>query len=104
MSSFQDEEVLAEARSSLRRVQQFEPEELEQRERLGSENCFSEAIGPARSLIGIFKQLPETTLDYLPNNELNLVKQQSDALFNIFAEIMNFSLATPCAISVAFTS
>ncbi|MDF1715778.1 MAG: hypothetical protein P1U75_03745 [Antarcticimicrobium sp.] len=89
----QNEDVLQEAIESLSRVQEFNVESLEQKTRLGSENSFEEVLEPARALLGIFQQIPSSTLELFPDNELNQIKSISDAAYNLFSEILSFSLS-----------
>jgi hypothetical protein len=85
----QTETLLEETTSSLKRVQDFRAEDLIQLGRLG-ESSFDQAVDPAARVISLFKQLPPTTLEYLPDAELNLVKAQANSLNQIFQEIIAF--------------
>lgn len=66
---------------------------MAQRKRLGEENHFGGAVEPAKVLVDLFKRLPISSLDHFPDNELKIVKQQSDAVRNLFSQIMDFSLS-----------
>ena len=83
--------LLEEAKSSLSRVQEFNAEELVQTGRLG-EASFDEALEPAKKVISLFRQLPATTLDYLPESELGIVKSQANSLYQMFEEILSFDV------------
>lgn len=85
------ETLLEEAKSSLERVQNFNAEDLVQSGRLG-ESSFDGAVEPAQRVISLFRQLPVATLDYLPDNQLDVVKSQANSLFQMFQEILAFDV------------
>jgi len=83
--------LIEEARESLERVQNFNANDLVQSRRLG-ESSFDRAVEPAQKVILLFKQLPATTLDYLGDEELTVVKSQANSIYQIFSEIQKFDL------------
>lgn len=89
---FQTTEGLAEARESLERIQGFEVKELVQSQRLGFDYDFQDAVAPAEKLVEMFSQIPLGSLDLLPTSELKKIREQSDAVFNLFEQILNFDL------------
>lgn len=80
------------ALDALIRIQRFDPKELVQTERLGSENHFSEAVEPAEMLLSLFQSLPDAVLVELPDNQLSVIKQAANSTYNIFDEIKSFDL------------
>lgn len=92
-NDFQNSETLEKATAALRRIQEFDPKSLEQRERLGSENSFDKAVEPARQIGNLFNQLPISSLRLLPNIELDQIKHLADGTYNIFKEIKAFSVS-----------
>lgn len=88
---FQNPETLKDAKDSLERIQEFDPEALVQERRLG-ENDFSDAVEPARRIIDLFSQIPVDNLTLFPNAELTKIKKQADAIYNQFNSIMSFNM------------
>jgi hypothetical protein len=89
---FQSAESLAEARASLQRMQEFDPETLVRTDELGAANNFADAVEPARLMISNFGQIPIGSLEVFSSTELIALKTMADGVFNIFQEIMDFSL------------
>lgn len=86
-----EENLIDEVASSLERVQTFDSSSLT-REDLGSELKFTNAIEPAKRLIELFKQIPLSILSVFPDQELQKILKQSDATYNRFDEILEFSI------------
>lgn len=84
------EAQLDRARNSLERIQTFDVNTLPREKDLGAHLHFQEAVAPAARLISLFRQFPIQFLGELPPTQLNVLQQQSDALFNIFNEILKF--------------
>ncbi|MCC6209186.1 MAG: hypothetical protein IT488_13700, partial [Gammaproteobacteria bacterium] len=80
-----------EAEFSLRRIQEFDVEDLVQAERLGASN-FRNAVDPAKRILTLFNQLPLTTLDYFPDPQLEEVKSQANSLYGLLTEILEFDV------------
>ncbi|MEQ9248100.1 MAG: hypothetical protein RLO21_19140 [Nitratireductor sp.] len=87
-----DKEKLEQAKNSLERVIEFDPKKLEQKDKLGEDLSFSEAIGPAAQVIELFKQIPLDQLKTLPDAHLTKVQAQSDALYKMLDDIMRFNI------------
>lgn len=85
------EEQIEETRTSLERVQQFDAQQLVQREKLG-QLSFEDAVEPAKRLVGLFLQLPVSIVEALPDNELKAIKQHSDATYQLFQAILDFDM------------
>lgn len=79
--------------SDLRRVQEFDPEELRQNDRLGRESDFSEAVCPAQRVVSIFKKLPEDAIDELTFQQKKQLQGWCKSIFNLFDEIKSIKLA-----------
>lgn len=84
-------EMLAEAKAALMRVQQFEPEKLIRREELGKHK-FVTAVGPAEKLIDFFRNLEASQLDYFPERQLIDIRDVANTVFNIFDSIVHFEV------------
>lgn len=82
--------IIDAARTSLKRIQDFESTKLPRTERLGEDYNFSAAVEPAERLIGLFRQFPEQFLDDLPPSHLNNLKSAADSTFNYFEQILSF--------------
>jgi hypothetical protein len=82
---------LQEAQASLTRIQQFTASSLVQKEKLG-QSSFEEAVEPAKRIIDLFKQLPATMLEQLPESELKSIRSSADSIFALFEEILAFDV------------
>jgi hypothetical protein len=82
--------VLEEAASSLSRVQQFDPSKLIRRDELGSEMSFEPAEPLAQKVIDLFRQIPVDHLKGLPDNLLQLIKNEADSFFNLVTQVLEF--------------
>lgn len=88
------------AKSSLERIQSFHVSTLPRTTDLGARLNFEEAVAPASRLVNLFKQFPIQFIGELPQNQLTLLQQQADALFNTFSQILQFDPSeTPDALS-----
>jgi hypothetical protein len=85
-----NQKVIEGARTSLKRIQEFDVQLLPRVERLGEDFNFLAAVSPAEKLIGLFKQFPEQFLDDLPNDHLSNLKSYADSTFNMFEQVLKF--------------
>jgi hypothetical protein len=97
------DKVLADAIQSLKRIQTFDTKQLPRAEKLGELN-FAEAVPPAERLIKLFRQIPTDFLSELPEQQLQTILDQSNALYNMFSQIQEFNLtqADPTAVRNSF--
>lgn len=84
---------------AVERIQNFDPETLINQEVLGQKFAFHGAVDPAKRLKGIFLKLPKEALNEFPENELNILRKQSQNVFNIFTQILEFDPEQPEASS-----
>jgi hypothetical protein len=82
--------VLHKAIASVARVQDFPVESLPRLEELGRTFSFEESLAPAKRLVRLIQQIPVDHLHDLPDEQLDLVKQQADALYKSFSDILEF--------------
>ena len=85
--------ILDDARASLERVQQFDAESLAREADLGVRFNFREAVLPANRLVRLFQQLTTTSLDDFPDNQLTIIRDQANATYSRFDEILKFDPA-----------
>jgi hypothetical protein len=85
------QEKLNSARESLERMQQFDIGELQRAEDLGRNLDFKDAMEPARRLVDLYKRLSLSVLPDFPDSVLDQLKRQSDADFNRFKQVLDFS-------------
>lgn len=85
---------LEETQESLSRMQAFDPKSLAREEDLGKNFDFSAVVASAGKLIRLYNQLGLSTLDDFPDQILALIKQQADADFNRFQQILDFDPTT----------
>lgn len=79
---------------SLSRMQAFDPKSLAREEELGRNFDFSDIVAPASKLIRLYNQLGVSTLDDFPDAILSQIKQQADADFNRFQQVLEFDPTT----------
>lgn len=72
------------------RVRDFKVESLIQRERLGAELAFDDAIKPARRLCQLFEQLPVEALREFPARQLSTAQKQAKSVYALFDQILTF--------------
>ncbi len=82
--------AIEEAKESLERMQQFDCEALVRDEELGQHFNFSQAVEPSKKLVRLYGQISSTVLDDFPELIANQIKQQADADFNRFQQILDF--------------
>ncbi len=82
--------AIEEAKESLERMQQFDCESLVRDEELGQHFNFSQAVEPSKKLVRLYGQISSTVLDDFPELIANQIKQQADADFNRFQQILDF--------------
>ena len=87
-----DSIIVEEVIADLERVQDFQPRDLVQSERLGAEAAFTEAVEPAERLIDLFNQLPSSSVWDLPTRQKQNVQTWSKAAYNLFEQILSFSV------------
>ena len=79
--------------SDLRRVQAFDPEQLRQTVRLGSESDFSEAVLPAQRIVSLFKKFPEEAIEELTFQQKKQLQEWCKSVFNLFGEVQSIKQA-----------
>ncbi len=84
-------EVYNEARESLERIQTFNVNTLPRETEIGSRLNFKEVIEPAQQLIDLYKRLSVTALQDFPDNILTPIKDNANAHFNLFNQILEFN-------------
>ncbi|MCR9096306.1 MAG: hypothetical protein NXI30_18930 [bacterium] len=85
-----DAEMREEARASLIRIQQFDPESLPRENVLGSSFHFRDAVAPARRLIELYERLAPSALDDLPLQQLQQIRDQANQDYQRIDEILEF--------------
>jgi hypothetical protein len=95
MPDEQEIKAREDALKSLERLQNFDVTTLPRKDKLGSELNFSDAVGPAEKLIGLYKQISLSSLNDLPKSHLDIIHTLSDADYNRLEEILKFSQKDP---------
>ena len=80
-----------ECQKSLSRIQEFDPNVLARKDDLGSELNFQEVVPEANRLIGLYKQISQSVLEDLPQNQLDSLKNSANADYNRFEQILKFT-------------
>lgn len=87
-------DIIDEAKKSLIRMQTFDVNSLGRESELGGNYNFLELIPSASSLVRLYNQLSVTALDDLPESILSSIKQQADADYNRFEQVLVFDPLT----------
>lgn len=87
-----DEIIVEEVVSDLKRVQEFDPSQLVQRDRLGAELSFEEVVEPAKRIISTFRKLPPAALLEFPFKQKQDVQSWSKSAFALFQEVLDFNV------------
>jgi len=82
--------ALDETATSIKRVQDFDASKLARTEDFGTALNFTNAVTPAQRLIDLFKRLPTSALQDIPEGNLRQIREQADNAFNLFNQILNF--------------
>jgi hypothetical protein len=82
--------ALEDTTKSLLRVQGLDPSTMVRREELGAELNFEAAEPLARKTLGLFNQLSVEHLESLPDTQLQVIKSNCDAFFNLATQILQF--------------
>ncbi|PUB74704.1 MAG: hypothetical protein DBP03_08245 [gamma proteobacterium symbiont of Ctena orbiculata] len=82
--------ILEEAKESLERMQNFDCESLSRDKDLGQHFNFIDAVSPSKKLVRLYGQISSTVLEDFPDNITTQIKQQVDADYNRFQQILDF--------------
>lgn len=91
MTSNPEATIRQEARTALERMHAIEPDTLARESELGSMLNFREAVEPARRLVDLYRKLPVSVLDDLPQNQLQQLRDRANTDFGKISEIQKFS-------------
>lgn len=83
--------ILTEARNSLERIQNFEVESLVQEKDLGAKQNFRDAIPYASKCVAFAKLIAVDSLSELPEANLTTIRNQCNAVFSVFDQILKFA-------------
>lgn len=86
-----DTSLLGEAKFSLERIQEFNPETLVRRDELGK-YAFDEAVAPAKRIIDLYKTLPASYLTYFPDQQLTNIRDSANSVYSSFESFSNFDI------------
>lgn len=84
------EAKIEETRESLERVQKFEASAVARVDDLGRQLNFVEAVKPVEILVDIYKRIPLSVLDDLTDQQLEIIKSQSQADYQLFEQMLEF--------------
>jgi hypothetical protein len=85
--------VIEDVQQDIRRVQEFKPENLIQKERLG-EMAFEDSVEPARRMIDLFSRVPPEAITEFPFQQKKLLQEQAKATYALFDQILNFKVSS----------
>lgn len=84
------ETKLLSAQEALDRVQKFDPKGLSREADLGKQMNFADAVDPAKALIDIYSRIPLNALQDFSDSQLDTIKAQAQADYNVFDQILTF--------------
>lgn len=87
-----NKELYDEAKSSLERIQNFDPSDLARESELGNRLNFSEVIEPAQILIDLYNRLSLTALQDFPDQGLTVIRTNANNHYKLFSQILEFEL------------
>ena len=85
-----ENQALESAKGSLVRMQEFDVQALPRETELGKSYSFRAAVEPASRLVELFKRLSSAALNDFGRNQLNQIKKQADASFNLLNSVLQF--------------
>lgn len=91
------QDLVAQAKQSLERMQNFDVEALPREAALGEELNFRDGVGSAVRLIALYRRMSLASLEDMPESVLQKLKQRADADYNIFQQILDFKATAPNA-------
>lgn len=88
-----DRTIIEDLIADLKRIQDFDVEELRQNDRLGRESDFSEAVAPAHRVVNVFRKFPIDAVDELTVQQRKDLQGWCKSIYNLFDEIKTIKLA-----------
>lgn len=86
-----DEKLHEEASQSLKRIQEFDVNELIRESDLGKSLNFKDATQPAQQLVDLYSRLSIKALDDFPDAQLTVILNHANAHYQLFTQILEFS-------------
>jgi hypothetical protein len=90
MSSEAERESREQCSESLERIQNFDVKTLPREAELGKTYSFNDAKDPAKRIVDLFNRLSISALDDFGKTQLDQLKNQADATFNLFDSVLKF--------------
>ncbi len=85
-----DEAMRQKTKESLERIQTFDTDQLPREDDLGKSFAFHGAVAPAQRLVELYNRLGVSALDDLPQQALTKIRNQANADYSRFDEILRF--------------
>jgi hypothetical protein len=82
--------MMKETRSALERMQNLDVSTLPREEELGQKFNFLEVVSPTERLLKLYRQLPVSILEDLPENVLTNIRDRANQDYNIIGDILKF--------------
>jgi hypothetical protein len=87
------EKNLNDTRDSLDRIQQFEVSKLERSNELGMALSFVDTLKSAQAVVDVYKRIPMAALTDFTDEQLNVIKGQANADYQMFDTMLKFDPA-----------
>lgn len=86
------EDIIEETSEVLQRLQDFDVHSLVRESELGQKFALKEAVEPTKRVIDLFKLINPAYLHFFPDRQLNVLRDQANAFFNLLEECLAFDL------------
>lgn len=86
---------LDKTKRALSDVLEYDLSSITRREELGQTFSFERAVLPAKQIVGIFRLIPTSHLEELPEKELQIIQQAADSFTNLLESIHEFDPENP---------
>lgn len=85
-------ELIDQTRDALIRVQEFDPGKMIREADLGKKFAMREAVAPAKRVIELFKLISPAQLEFFPDAQLTVIRDQANAFYSLLEEVSNFDV------------
>lgn len=85
-------EELDETQLALKRVQDFEVSSLVRENDLGNKFAFKEIVDPARKVIDLFRMIAPSHLDFFPERQKKIIKDEANSFYHLLDQCLNFDI------------
>ena len=85
-------DLIDETSEALVRVQNFDTQSMVREAELGKKFAMREAVEPAKKVIDLFKLISPSQLEYFPDAQLTIIRDQANAFYSLLEEVETFDV------------